>query len=322
MKIRSSVVLITAILLFASGISNAKVIEIRAATFESPGEATKAFDRFIKKVHEKAGDKIKIKSIGGPEAVPPRDQPEAARRGSVDFVFVPSSYYTTMVPEATSLAYSRLTPLEEKKVGYFDFLSQLHEQAGLHYIGRTIWGTLFNIWLNAKIERPQELDKKMLRVGKSPTDFMKALGAIPVSLPIGDIFSAMERGMVNGFVLPADYVVQMRLYEVAKYGLKPGFWNRDEVFIMNLKTWKGLPKEVQDAISKTQTELEADLVKESENLLEESFKVCQQKGVQTIEFAPADAKGFLNKADEVAWESMKNKIKPENFSKLQKMLAK
>jgi len=305
--------------LAAAPLANAEVV-IRAVTFQPPGAALAGYTKFVEMVNREGKGKVRIENAGGPEAIPARDQPEAVRRGSVDMAIVPSSYYKSLVPEALALSISPLSPVAERKSGFHDFLVERHREAGLHYVGRENWGTLFNIWTNKPVKSPKELAGQLLRVGRSPTAFVKSLGAEPVSLPIADIYSAVDRGVVNGFVLPAEFVLDSSLYEVVKFGLSPGFWNRDEVYIMNLKAWEALPQDVRDLISGVQMRLEPELIADSQALMDKTMAALKGKGMQIIEFSAADGKAFVDQAEQVAWQGLEKSIKPEQFARMRDLL--
>ncbi len=296
--------------------ADAKEITIRAVTFQTPGPATKGFEWFLEQVNQRGKGIVQIKLVGGPESIPGRDQPEAVRRGSIDLSLVPTSYYMNLVPAGHSLTFSPLTPAEERQSGYYDFLTKVHTEGGLHFVGRENWGTLFNIWTNKAVKRPQDFKGQMLRVGKSPTKLVQYLGAEAVSIPISDIYSAVDRGIVDGFVLPAEFVVEHSLYEVVDYGVRPGFWNRDEVVIMNAKKWDQLPTEAKKILNNVQQELEADMIKASEKLMDRSFETCVNNGLEVIQFTREDGEWLSTKANEVGLKELKEKMDPDNFAKV------
>ena len=66
------------------------------------------------------------------------------------------------------------------------------------------------------------------------------LGASPVVLPGGEVYAALEKGVVDGAAWPAAGVLGMRWYEVAKYMLRPGFGLSHYLFLMNLNAWNRL----------------------------------------------------------------------------------
>ncbi|API93623.1 TRAP transporter substrate-binding protein [Virgibacillus pantothenticus] len=63
-------------------------------------------------------------------------------------------------------------------------------------------------------------DVKGLRI-RSPSplanDILEVLGAVPVSMPMGDVYESMERGVIDGAMIPLEALYNYNLYEVANY---------------------------------------------------------------------------------------------------------
>jgi TRAP-type C4-dicarboxylate transport system substrate-binding protein len=303
--------------LFASG---AKTIELKAVTFQVPGVSTKGFEMYMERLNKAAKGELVIKWVGGPEAIPAHEQPEAVVRGVMDFAVTPTGYYLSMLPEATFTLFSELPPWEERNVGFHDLMVKLHKEVGVYYIGRNDWGTLFHIFTNTKIQRPADLKGLVMRAGKTNRAFAQKLGIKWISLPMADIYSALDRGLITGYILPVESSADHRLYEVVKYGVRPGFWNRDEVFLINLDTWNKIPKHLQELMNKVQMDIEPDIVEYYRSAHEDAWKTMEKNGMETIQFSPEDSKWFLNMANEIGWNDLASKSKPENVALIEKML--
>ncbi|RLB04921.1 MAG: ABC transporter substrate-binding protein [Deltaproteobacteria bacterium] len=94
-------------------------------------------------------------------------------------------------------------------------------------------------------------DCKGLRIrtpGGHQTNYIKALGAEPVFMPLGDVYLAMETGTVDGVVTCPPLVLAFKLYEVAKYGTIATFGCVTEGVIMNMNSWKRVPDDLKPLI--------------------------------------------------------------------------
>ena len=300
----------------------AEPIVLRAITYQIPGLATTGFEIYMERLNQAAKGELVIEWVSGPEAIPARDQPDAVARGAMDFTMVPSSYYLPLVPEASLLAYSKLLPWEEREVGFHDLLVRLHKEAGLYYLGRADWGILQNFWTNTRVETPYDLAGQVLRVGKTVRPLCTALGVNWVSIPMPDTYAAVDRGLVEGYVLPVQSSVDLALYEVVKYGIRPGLYTRNEAFLINLDIWNRIPKHLQDLMNETQIEVEPDIVDAYRDVNEKAWKIMIDNGVEPIDFSPADAKWFLDLAEKAGWADLGPKMKPENLRLIKEMLSK
>ena len=96
-------------------------------------------------------------------------------------------------------------------------------------------------------------DWKGLRIavrGTPEPESIKALGAIPVSMPPGEQYIALERGTVDASWLCPLGQVCWKFYEVAKYQTKVSGNAPTETFIMNWDSYNKLPPDIQEVIDR------------------------------------------------------------------------
>ncbi|MBW1689837.1 MAG: TRAP transporter substrate-binding protein [Deltaproteobacteria bacterium] len=94
-------------------------------------------------------------------------------------------------------------------------------------------------------------DCKGLRIrtpGGHQTSYIKALGAEPVFMPLGDVYLSMETGTIDGLVTCPPLVLAFKLYEVAKHGTIATFGCVTEGVIMNQKSWNKTPGDLKPII--------------------------------------------------------------------------
>lgn len=82
-------------------------------------------------------------------------------------------------------------------------------------------------------------------------DALQLWNAIPVSMPITETYQSMERGVVDGTVLPWEGLATFKLEEVTKYSTITDFYTMTMIIVMNKKKWDSLPKDVQAMIDAT-----------------------------------------------------------------------
>ena len=302
--------------------AKSKPIVLKAVTFQRAGIGTTGFEIFMNKLNEAAKGELVIKWTGGPAAIPAHDQPEALRRGVVDFAFTPPGYYKSQLPEASATFFSRLTPWEERKIGYFDLLVDLHEKAGWRYIGNAAWGTMYHTWTTFKVKKPEDLAGHLIRSGRTSLAFCKALGIKPVTMPISDVYSGLDRGIIEGYMLGPSPTEDLKLYEVVKYAIKPGFYSNRSGFLMNLDSWNRLPKHLQELIKQTQIGVDRQIVDTYNEVLEKAWNGLVDRGIEVIEFSPDDAKRFADMAYESGWKAAAKNMDPKTVEKIEKMLFK
>ncbi len=67
------------------------------------------------------------------------------------------------------------------------------------------------------VRRLGDLQGLRIRVPTELLDVLRDLGADPVSMPMGEVYSALAKGVLDGVVAPADTLKSMHFGEVAKY---------------------------------------------------------------------------------------------------------
>jgi tripartite ATP-independent transporter DctP family solute receptor len=78
----------------------------------------------------------------------------------------------------------------------------------------------FRVFLSKKpIQTADDVRGLRLRVPEIPTwvEMAKALGANPTPIPAGEIYTALQTGVVDAFESPADFIMSSRNYEVAGF---------------------------------------------------------------------------------------------------------
>src|SRR6185295_14503274 len=77
---------------------------------------------WVGEVNTKLAGKLRINYVGGSEVITRFQQPEALRTGVIDIIFVPSGDYQDQVKTAPAFVLSKISPTEERKSGFYDFM--------------------------------------------------------------------------------------------------------------------------------------------------------------------------------------------------------
>ena len=102
---------------------------------------------------------------------------------------------------------------------------------------------------NTPIDSVDDLKGMNLRCAAGPiTDVLAAWGASPVSLPTPDIYEAMEKKNIDGFIFEETGIVDFNLQEVSKYHTDMYSHCGAFALVMNLDQWNSLPQELKDII--------------------------------------------------------------------------
>lgn len=298
-----------------------QAIELKMATFLPKDDVNlTAWWPFVEEVNKKSKGEVAIKFVGGPEAIPAFKQFEALRTGVVDMIFGCESYYGGAVTGAAYTHLTRLSPLEERKSGYYDFRVEILKKHNVSYLGRTVHNIWFQIFTNKFIKKPQEMAGQKIRVSATYEPFIKTLGAVPITLPGSELYTALERGVVDGYAWSILGNISMGWPEVSKYILEPRIYAMNVENLVNLDTWNKLPKHIQTMMADLMVENEEKYWKVFAELGEKEYKAMQAKGLKVIKFTPEDTKWFVDLAYKAGWDEVFKKA-PDLGPKLKKLLS-
>jgi TRAP-type C4-dicarboxylate transport system substrate-binding protein len=277
-----------------------------------------------KRVYERSKGELMIQYLGGPEAMAPNAQIEAVRTGRIDIVLHSAERFEDIVPEVSMSHVSELTPMEERKNGGYEwFAKHLKEKLNVFYLGRASSNVGWWVHTNFPVEKVADLERKQIAARPCCYPFLKAVGAIPISVGKGDWYSAVERGVVKGYALPLDSVVSWGLTKITKYTIVHSFYKASNIFFMvNLQKWNSLPPKDQALMIKIATELESEAVDFRGKMTEDARRKMKEDGVKFIEFSPAEKKKMIDLANGAAWEMYKKKVSPEIYAEARKLFTK
>ena len=296
-------------------------IKLKMVTFLPKGNVNMtALMAFMEDINKKAKGEMEIKYVGGPEAIPGFKQFEAVRTGVVDVILGCESYYGRQVTGAAYTHLTRIDPMQERENGYYDFRVELLKKHNVYYLGRAQYGPWFNIFTNKAVKRPKELKGQKIRVSATYEPFVKTLGAVPVTLPGSDIYTALERGTIDGYAWAILGNIQMGWVDVCKYILEPRIYEMNLETLINLKTWQKLPGHLQKLLTDCMIENEKEYAKIMVDVSEKEYQGMQNKGMKVIKFSPEDTKWYIDLAYKAGWDEV-TKQNPELAPKLKKFLT-
>lgn len=300
-----------------------KSIELKAVTWgKLESSDVFYFKRLMEEVNKQSKGELVIKYLGGPEVFSAKEQGNAVKSGLVDMISLPLSRILATIPEADALSISPFNWAEERKNGWeTHFRTILAERMNVYGVKMSINKfSPFMLFINKKISKPQELAGQKIRASSTYITFLKALGAVPVDMPPSEMYSAVEKGLVDGVAYNAPHCVSYQLYDVTKYYIDHPFWSGVVSTLMNLNKWNSLPKHLKELISDTTIKLEPEIEKYLNDEQERSIAKMKEKGMQPIVFSEADAKTFIGLSKEVQLNILKKNCKPDQYKKLLSLL--
>ena len=193
-----------------------------------------------------------------------------------------------------------------------------------YYLGRCgdTNEAFFNFFTNQKVDKPQELKGQRAGSYGMTTIANNALGMKSVQMAIPEVYSAIERKLIDAYALPYQSAVAFGLQEVTKFLIEPGFFRSPAVILVNLDSWNNLPENLKDLMTKAQMETERGFVKTASDVRKKTRGALLAAGVKVITFSPEDTKWYLEQIYRTGWGFLGQTIKAESFNEVKKLISK
>lgn len=293
----------------------------RAAQFETQ-QFMEVVEMLQKEANQKYPGQLVIDYKGAGEVVPTQQQVEALKSGLVDMILTAASYYTSIMPEMDIMSLTTMKPWEERQAGVNAYLEQLHsKKANAHYLSRLGTGDLFHIFLAKPIQKIEEFKGQRIRVSPTHVAFMRSLGVEPVVTPPAEIYTAMERSVVVGYIQPTASIRTMGLIPVTKHLFRPGFYQPTLLVLVNQDYWKKLPDHLKKLITENMEKGERMTMANYEKRIQTELDEFKKAGINFIDLPAAEAAKFSKMADDAMMEIVTKKS-PEEAKKLKEMISK
>ncbi len=301
--------------------ANAQEVTLRAVSAFQEGTAfSRPFEFFLKEVAEKGKGVIRIDFIGGPRAMPPLEVGNAVRSGVIDIANVTSNFYSNLLPEAQALQLSSKSYADLRKNGGWDLLNKLHqEKMNAFYLGNHGKGINYHLYLTKEMNG---IDMTGLTIRVTPVyrPFFTERGANLVNTPPGEVFTALERGVIQGYGWPGVGVFDLGWQDRTKFRVDPGFYNVEVGLLVNLPKWKSLTDAQRKVLQDAAIAMEQQQARDNPGFVRDEFARQEKAGIKTISLTGADRDAWEKKAKETYWAEIA-RVAPNQVKELRRLLV-
>ena len=306
-------------LAFGAPVSAQQVTLKAVNAFQEGTTYAKNFERFIAKVNDEGKGLVQINYLGGPKAIPTMEQGAALCNGVVDLSNTTTSFVASVSPESLSVNYASVPWAEMRRNGTVEFLNKLMMEKGLYYFARTGDGVPYHIYLNKRIDRA-DLTGLKIRIAPIYREFFSRLGASVMQVAPGEVYTALDRGVVDGYGWPLLGIFDLGWHEKTKYRVDPGFYNIELGVIFSAKTWNALTPAQRAFLDKQGVWLESLNADMPLNQAPAEIKRQADAGIEVIRLPEAEAKKLLQMSLDAGWAGI-IATSPQHGPKLRQLMA-
>jgi C4-dicarboxylate-binding protein DctP len=283
----------------------------------------RAIQYFADKVSEKSNGRLKIDIFPSSQLYGDAEEMEAVIANNVQFIAPSSTKVVSLDPGFQIFDLMFLFPTEESVSKFFKdpeggqkMLSRL-ESKGLVGLGFIPSG--FKQWFNSKkpINTPADLNgiKWRAAAGGILTDQYKDMGSVSVSIPFGEVYSALQLKTVDGSENSYANIYTQNFFEVCKYLTVSDHGRFDYSVIANKEFMDRLPADLQALVKSCWIEAQdyaVTIVSAEEQNYKDNIIASGKCEMNTLTTEQREA--FIE-AVQPSWEKWKSKIGEDIFER-------
>ena len=255
---------------------------------------------FKEYVEEKLGDKYEVQIFPNELLGSAQKAIELTQTGAIDFVVAGTANLETFadVYEIFSMPY--LFDSEEvyksvmQDTDYMEKVYESTDEAGFRVVTWYNAGTR-NFYGKTPIKTPEDLKGKNIRVQQSPAsvEMVKAFGAAAAPMGFGEVYTAIQQGVIDGAENNELALTNNKHGEVAKYYSYNKHQMVPDMLVANLKFLNSLsPEDYQIFKEAAALSTEVEMV-EWDKSIEEAKKIAAEE--MGVEFINVDVEAFKEK---------------------------
>ncbi|MEW6622322.1 MAG: TRAP transporter substrate-binding protein [Bacillota bacterium] len=211
---------------------------------------------FKEKVESATDGRISIEIYPARQLGGDRDMLEQIQNGSLDMGLISSAIFSGFTPLLDGLQLPFLMEnydVLHKAVKTDEAKALLAGLEEINVKGLAFYDAGFRhfVTVNKPINEPSDLRGVKLRVVESPLmlDIFNTLGASPTPMPYGEIYSALQTGVIDGLEMDLSAIWAEKHFEVANYVALSSHFSFPTVNIMHLHKWNSLSDEDKQIIA-------------------------------------------------------------------------
>ncbi|MDO6455657.1 TRAP transporter substrate-binding protein DctP [Celeribacter halophilus] len=217
---------------------------------------------------------------------------EQTQSGILQFVDQSPGFTGALIPEAQVFFVPYLLPQDTATLATFfedskainEMFPPLYAEQGLELLTMFPEGEVMMTTTEA-VTGPEDLDEVKFRVMTNPllVESYKAFGATPTPLPWGEVYGALQTGIIQGQENPAFYIESTKMYEVTDHITRTGHNNFTTAVMANKEFFDGLSDEDKTLVNNAIDAAFDYIIDYQEGLTEASLaKVMEAKPSMTI----------------------------------------
>ena len=256
---------------------------IKIGTVVAPDHPENVGARKIKElIEKKAGDRVDVQVFTDGQIGDQRTMVENMRNGVQEITWVTVGFFGSYEPILNVIESGYLFRDSQHSYKVFDGpmgneVRVLVEKHGVKLLGFYEAGMRHITNSVRPIKNPEDLKGLKIRTpqAKYHLNTLKYMGANPVAMSFGELYTAMQQKVVDGQENPFSNIYKAKFYEVNKYMSLTGHLHLTHMVMYSAKLWDRLPADLQKIVRESvieSQEAERKAVRDDERALLKEIK--------------------------------------------------
>ncbi len=247
--------------LFSAGAAAAEKVTLKLAhNLERSHVVHQAFEEMAKEVKQLSDGKMTIRIYPSSQMGSARETMELLQNGALDMTKGSASDLESFdnVYAIYNLPFLFKDQTHFNKVVFGDVGKEIMDstkEKGFFALSAYVAGTR-SFYAKKPITKPEDLKGLKIRVQASPTTIkmIELMGGSPTPISFGEVYTAMQQGVVDGAENNVPSWVQTRHIEIAKVFSEDEHASIPDFLVISTKTWEKLTPEQQQILAKAATD--------------------------------------------------------------------
>jgi len=248
--------------------------------------------KFAAGVASRTNGEVEIKVFGAGQIGGLKDNAEGVRLGTLDFSCADAGQIGLFYPRSNIISlpflfrdFPHYLKVADGPIGK-ELAKEIVEKANIRIL--SWWPAGFRIMASRTkpIKSAADMKGLKIRIPEVPiyVETMRALGANATPMPWGEVYTAMQTGVVDAIEVPSDTIFTGKMYEVAKFLSRTYHIFTDCNLIVSEKVYQSLPADIQKVLYAVANEVFWHWgAPESEKLDKSGWDSLIKAGMQGIE---------------------------------------
>ncbi len=258
-------------------------------------------DHVIEAVKKMSGGEIQAQ-LFGPSVVPSFQQLQPVSSGAFDLHYTSPAYHAGATQVGMMMDAVARDQGKRRSSGVWDLVDKHYTtKHNLKVLG-VAGSTSYQFVLKNPVGPDGGLKGMKIRSTPAYEPLIAHLGGISTQLPPAQMYTSLQKGLVDGVAFPVHSIVSLKLNEVAKNLVRPTFGTSTNLLVMNYDKWKKLSAKHQQVMLEVGKSFEQALYDIPKRVADRDEKTMLSTGSQIVNLGAQFSKDIHRIFAEGLWE--------------------